>query len=483
MKILSVCTVFYVLIFSSVLSASDTEPISSVVKVFSVQSNPDYHQPWQNFPQGSGTGSGCVINGDSILTNAHVVSNATFIMVRKQGDPKKYVAKLAASGHQCDLALLKVEDKSFFKDMKPLEIGELPRLQDKVAVLGYPIGGDNISITEGVVSRIEPILYTHSGKFLLSVQIDAAINPGNSGGPVVKDGKIVGIAFQNISGEQNMGYMVPSTVVNHFLKDVKDGRFDGFPDIDVDICTMENPDLRKWANMSDEQSGVLVTHIPEPETKKGFFKTNDVIMEIDGVKIANDGSVPFRTGELIFFGHLIWSKYIGDICKFKVLREGKPVEFHYTLCSVDKLVPQRTYDVLPSYYIIGGLLFAPLTENYLDTWGNWAKAPPEFVTLATRGEITDAQDQVIVLSGVLADDVNMGYQNIRYATVKTLNSVKVKNLKDFISKIESTKNGFFEVLLGDNNKIVLDVDKARKATSVILQRYRIDSDRSTDLKK
>jgi S1-C subfamily serine protease len=483
MKFLTACAVFSVLIFPIVLSAAEAEPISSVVKVFSVQSNPDYHQPWQNYPQGSGTGSGCVINGNYILTNAHVVSNATFIMVRKQGDPKKYVAKLAASGHQCDLALLKVEDPDFFKDMKPLEIGELPKLQDKVAVLGYPVGGDNISITEGVVSRIEPILYTHSGRFLLSVQIDAAINPGNSGGPVVKDGKIAGIAFQNISGEQSMGYMVPSTVVNHFLKDVKDGQFDGFPDIDVDICTMENPDLRKWAQMGDDQTGVLVSHIPEPESKKGFFKINDVIMEIEGVKIANDGSIPFRNGELIFFGNLIWQKYVGDKCKFKILREGKPVEFEYILSNVEKLVPQRTYDILPSYYIVGGLLFAPLTENYLDTWGNWSKAPPEFVTLATRGEITEAQDQVIVLSGVLADDVNMGYQNIRYATVKTLNSEKVKNLKDFIARIENTKTGFFEVLLGDNNKVVLDVDKARKSTPVILQRYRIDSDRSSDLKK
>ena len=483
MKILNVCATLSVFVFSFILSAADAEPISSVVKIFSVQSNPDYHQPWQNSPQSSGSGSGCVIDGNYILTNAHVVSNSTFIMVRKQGDPKKYVAKLAASGHQCDLALLKVEDPDFFKNMTPLKIGELPKLQDKVTVLGYPLGGDNISITEGVVSRIEPILYMHSGKFLLSVQIDAAINPGNSGGPVVKDGKIAGIAFQNMSGEQNMGYIVPSTVVNHFLNDVKDGRFDGFPDIDVDICTMENLDLRKWARMNDDQTGVLVTHIPEPERKKGFFKVNDVIMEVDGVKIANDGSVPFRNGELIFFGHLVWQKYIGDKCKFKILREGKPVEFEYTLSSFGKLVPQRVYDMLPSYYIIGGLLFAPLTENYLDTWGNWAKAPPEFVTLATRGEITEAQDQVIVLSGVLADDVNMGYQDIRFATVKTLNSEKVKNLRELISRIENTKTGFFEILLGDNNKIVLDVEKARKATQLILQRYRIDSDRSIDLKK
>ncbi|OGV59304.1 MAG: hypothetical protein A2X45_04895 [Lentisphaerae bacterium GWF2_50_93] len=483
MKLIKIAAVCLLFTLSVSLVAVDANTKSSVVKVYTVQSNPDYHQPWQNYPQSSSTGSGCLIRGNLILTNAHVVSNSTFIMVRKQGDPKKYVAKLVIAGHQCDLALLKVEDEDFFNGMEPLDIGELPLLQDKVAVMGYPIGGDNISITEGVVSRIEPTIYSHSGKYLLAVQIDAALNPGNSGGPVIKDGRIVGVAFQNMSEEQNIGYMVPATIVSHFLDDVKDGKFNGFPDIDLDVSTMENQDIRKWAGMADGQTGVLVTHLTEPEKKKGLFKLNDVILEIDGVKIANDASVPFRDGELIFLGHLIWQKHVGDKCMLKVLREGKPIDFEYTLGGGTKLVPQRVYDVLPSYYVIGGLLWVPLSENYLDTWGQWTKAPIELVNFAMKGEVTDDRDQVVVLSNVLADDVNMGYQNLRYTSVSTVNSRKVKNLKDFIDKIEGIKTGFLEIVLEDNNKIVLDVEKARKATTDILQRYRIGSDRSPDLRK
>ena len=461
------------------LKAIDKKIFSSVVKVFAVKSNPNYHQPWQNYPQTSGTGSGCIISGNRILTNAHVAGNSTFLMVRRQGDPKKYIAKVVNTGHECDLAVLKVEDPDFYKDREPIPIGTLPRLQDTVTVVGYPVGGDNISITEGVVSRIEPTYYSHSGRYLLTTQIDAAINPGNSGGPVIKDGKIVGIAFQGNFNQENMGFMVPAPVIKHFLKDIEDGSYSGFPDINISISRMENPDLRKWAKMKDNQTGILISYVSPEERKKGVFKVNDVIMAIDGSNISNDATVPFREDEVIFFGNIIWMKYIGDKCHFKLLRDGKVLDIDYVLGVGKSLVPARKFDTLPEYYILGGLVFVPLTQNYLDAWGgNWRKnAPRSLVWYAEKGEITKKQDQVVVLSTVLADDINVGYQNICYTAVKKLNGKKVKNLKSFINSIEKIKKGFIEITLDGDRIVVLDIKEARSATPVILKRYRVSADR------
>ena len=78
---------------------------------------------------------------NKIITNAHNVANQTFLQVRKQGDQKKYIAKLISVGHECDLAILKVTDPEFYRNMSPLELGDLPELRDKVNVLGYPVGG------------------------------------------------------------------------------------------------------------------------------------------------------------------------------------------------------------------------------------------------------------------------------------------------------------------------------------------------------
>lgn len=103
--------------------------------------------------------------------------------VKRRGDDQKFIAEVLAVGTDCDIALLTVHDDEFWKGVEPLRFGPLPRLQDAVAVIGYPIGGDTISVTSGVVSRIEVTAYVHGSTELLGIQIDAAINSGNSGAP------------------------------------------------------------------------------------------------------------------------------------------------------------------------------------------------------------------------------------------------------------------------------------------------------------
>ncbi|KAF9592044.1 hypothetical protein IFM89_011794 [Coptis chinensis] len=142
-----------------------------------------------------------ILLGRKVLTNAHVVAEHTFVLVRKHGSPTKY----RAVGHECDLALLVVQSPEFWEGMTCLELGDIPFLQEVVAVVGYPQGRDSISITKGVVSRVEPTQYVHGATHLMAIQIDAAINPGNSGGPAIMSHKVAGVAFQNLSGAENIG--------------------------------------------------------------------------------------------------------------------------------------------------------------------------------------------------------------------------------------------------------------------------------------
>lgn len=133
------------------------------------------------------------------------MADNTFVLVRKHGSSTKFRARVEAVGHECDLAILVIESEEFWEGMSCLELGDIPFLQQAVAVVGYPQGGDNISITKGVVSRVEPTQYVHGATQLMAIQIDAAINPGNSGGPAIMGNKVAGVAFQNLSGAENIG--------------------------------------------------------------------------------------------------------------------------------------------------------------------------------------------------------------------------------------------------------------------------------------
>lgn len=457
----------------------------ATVKVYTVHAEYDYDMPWQLAGQERGGGSGCIIRGNRILTNAHVVANQTFIQVKRAGEAKKYNATVEIVAHDCDLALLRVDDPNFFAGVKPMEIGTLPRMRDKVAVYGFPMGGEELSITEGVVSRIEVIRYSHSGVSLLSCQIDAAINPGNSGGPVIKDGKIVGIAFQGYMFAQNIGYMVPVPVIEHFLKDCEDGKYDGFPSIGIAYQEMDNPCLRSYFQMKEGESGVLVRHVGPMAAAKGILEVGDVILAIEGKTIANDGSINFRGTERIHFSHEIRSRFVGETIRCRILRGGIKMDVSIPLNGGDdpvRLVPYTQYDKPPSYYIVGGLVFQPLTMNYLRVWGDMDRVPPHLATHYYHGRQTDTRREVVVLTKVLGDELTVGYDDFKDHVISSVNGKEISSLKEFVAAIEENQ-GDYHVLVDEwGNQLVLERKKTEEAQQRILERYKIGSDRSPDLR-
>src|SRR5579859_1404852 len=243
------------------LAAGEDPLRKSVVKIFTAAQRPNYYEPWRTGTEENVSGSGCILPGHLILTNAHVVSDQIFIQVLKDGDTQKYTAKEVAVAHDCDLAILKVDDSGFFKGTKPVTFGDLPSQGEAVTVYGYPVGGEELSTTQGIVSRIEVVAYSHSLRHLLGVQTDAAINPGNSGGPVFnKKKKMVGVAFQgyNAAVAQNTGFFIPTLFVKRLLKEAKAGGYTGIPSLGIYAQAMENKSMRDYYGMSSHQTGLLV---------------------------------------------------------------------------------------------------------------------------------------------------------------------------------------------------------------------------------
>jgi S1-C subfamily serine protease len=474
--------VVMILMLVGILQASVTDDMikQSIVKIYTVAKLPDYQSPWSATTQ-SFTGSGSIIKGDLILTNAHVVANQAFLEVQKYGERKKYIAQVYAVSHQADLALLKVEDKEFFKGVTPLELGELPQVEQRVVVLGYPMGGNTLSATLGVVSRIEDNMYVHSTESFLAIQVDAAINPGNSGGPAISGGKIVGVAMQGITLSQNIGYLVPTPIIQHFIEDMKDGKYDGFADLGINVQRLENPSLRNYYGLEDNQTGILIDKVIYKSTLHKLVKEGDILTSIDNHPIQNDGTVEFREHEFTHFNYFIDLHQMGDDVEFGIIRDKKPLKLKAKLKHKSDdlyLVKTTRYDKMPTYSIFGGYVFTPLTRNLIST----TKANRNYLNyLATRWQSKD-KEEVVVLLKVLASKISRGNNGFGMWAIDTINGKKFKNFKEFDKLLREAKQEYIILSDQDGHKVIINKDEATKQTPKILQKYNIEYDRSIDLR-
>lgn len=465
--------------------ATNNEEISkSLVKIFSVVSKPDYYRPWQRQSYRS-SASGFIITGNRILTNAHVVANQTFIEVRRNGDPKRYQAKVFMVSHDADLALLTVDNPKFFAGINPLKFGGLPEAQQDVRAYGFPTGGDTLSITRGIVSRVEHVQYTHSSLQFLAGQIDAAINPGNSGGPVIsRTGTVVGVAMQGRRDADNIGYLIPVPVIKHFLEDTEDGKYDGFPDPGIIVQDMENDDAKEKHQMGD-QTGVIVRYLLPRSSAKGIIQLEDILLAIDGHDIADDGTVEFRSMERTSFGYFVDLHQVGDDVNFTILRQGQILEVTVPL-SVEgvNLAPSsfEEYDRTPRYFIFGGIVFCPLSKNLLLEWGqNWrTKAPPELI-VALEQLPTEEQEETVLALHILATGINKGYHTISQRVIKSIDGKPYLNFQDFYNKVNTSTNTYISFEDSYRNQFLVHRQKAIDNHNKTLKTYQVPLDRSINL--
>lgn len=454
----------------------------SVVRIFATSQDPDYDNPWQAATPSRSTGSGVVIGSGQVLTGAHVVANATFVRVQHSSHPDKFVAKTIGVCHDSDLALLEVEDPRFMEDVRIAELGELPALRDNIAVVGFPIGGEEVSITEGVVSRVELQRYSHSGRILLAVTVDAAINNGNSGGPVFLDGKVVGIAFQSVENAENIGEMVPVPLIRRFLAGVDAGRDVALPGLGIRTQSLENPALRASVGLGEADSGVLVRTVGYGGSGHDKLEVGDALLEIDGYPIANNGTIQYdgryRTG----FDAVLSERFIGDPLSVTILRRGQRHELTLELAPLCDLVRGKQYDRPPTYFVHAGCVFQPLSVNFLATWREWwDSAPKEFLYHYYFGLPEEERREVVALTQVLADEINVSYENLYLESVKTVDGQRPIDMADFVRRVESAR-GMLTIEMSSGSRIVLDVDEAKQASERVLDRYQVRADRSVDLR-
>lgn len=434
--------------FNGKASATPSVPHleKSVVKVFSTLRGPDPFKPWGKASPQEVTGSGVVIEGRRILTNAHVVEYASQVQIQTGQEGDKVSATVVAISRGMDLAVLKLDDEKFFDTHAAvLRSNKLPEVTDAVFAYGYPTGGNSLSITKGIVSRIEFVDYDGSTGGL-RIQIDAAINPGNSGGPVIAGEKMIGLAFSGLMNAQNIGYIIPNEEIEIFLKDIVDQKYDGKPSL-LDVTqTLENPTVREYLKLDKNTEGCIV-HKPYEGAGDAGLKEWDVITHIGDTPIDNQCMVKLKPSVRVMFKYKVQQFASNGKVALGIIRSGKPMQIQAPVFTARPHLIGDLQGGYPSYFIFGPIVFSRATVEYLSFLSNNAPALNGYAYNASplvtlRGEMPtkEREELVVVSSPFFPHKLVTGYSNRFGSVIYSINGIPVKSLKHLVSLLRDMQD-------------------------------------------
>ncbi len=462
--------------------AFDIRP--SVVKIFTTARRPELRRPWAGATPVEFTGSGVVIEGNRILTNAHMVSYASRILVQSQRTGDRYIANVVARADGIDLALLELEDATFFDFHPPAPFSEgLPGIGETVHTYGYPLGGNELSVTRGIVSRIEYTSYKFDTQGL-RIQVDAAINPGNSGGPAVVNGQVIGLVFSGIRQADNIGYLIPTEEIAAFLGDIRDGYYHGQPYLPDEFQSLENRELRRMLGLDSLTTGVMVA-TPWSTAADYPLRKWDVVTHIGEAPIDNRGNIQYDENIRLNFEYLSAKLAQDGRVPLSIIRDGVPLQVMARVTANPPRLLPHLRNEYPGYFIYGPLVFTPAYADHLDLLALpflTARLSP----LAARAHdrpAFDGEQFVIVSSPLFPHRMSVGYDVVHFPVVKSVNGTNVRNLRHLVVTLRGLTDPFVVFEWFDRNvpTVVFDRLEVIRATDQILEENGVRRQYSLDL--
>jgi S1-C subfamily serine protease len=470
-------------------NAKDDTVRESVVKISATLRQPDFFKPWAKSSPQEVSGTGVVIEGKRILTNAHVASYASQLFVESNQSSDKLAATVEAISPGIDLAILKLEDESFFETRKPIaRTSDLPEIKETVLAYGYPTGGSTLSITKGIVSRIEFTGYNENTSGL-RIQVDAAINPGNSGGPALVDNKMIGLVFSKLGMADNIGYIIPSEEIDLFLKDVADGHYDGKPTMYDHLQTLENDALRGMLKLDKKAAGMVV-HKTDRDEEAYPLKEWDLITKIGDTDVDNTGMITLKKGKSnlrVRFQYLIQQLARDDKLPLTIVRKGETKKIELPVSPKHPMLIESLHSKYPSYFVYGPLVFSPVTAEYTQrlqmVTAYFSQIGSPLATRRGDKPKFPGEQLVVVASPMFPHKLSKGYSSPMYHVVKEINGTKIKNLRHLVETLRDSKEKYITISFDDNasETIVFDRKEVMAATEDILSDNGIRQQSSDDL--
>uniref|UniRef100_A0A7S2ZMX3 Protease Do-like PDZ domain-containing protein n=1 Tax=Rhodosorus marinus TaxID=101924 RepID=A0A7S2ZMX3_9RHOD len=460
--------------------------LPTVVKVHSASCSPNLSLPWLTQPVEEKTGTGFLVGAKEILTTAHVLTHCATISVElpaqsKHNSRRMFPARVVTVAEECDLALISVDDENFWQHVS-IRLGlqvskKIPRPSEEINVVRAAPGGIESGgyVSKAVVNAIDVREYLHGGSSVLTLEIAGPrFLPGVSGSPVVRGAQVVGMIHQRSAEDEFLAHAVPGVIIQKFLEDYEaHGKYKGLYTLPITHQKMENESLRRSMGMNSLETGILITGFRYECAAMRRIACGDVLLEVDGVRIANDGTISLRDeGERVYFDYLAALRPPEYELPLRILRDGGEMEVSVTTSRSERSLPLlATVDRSPPYVIYGGLVFTILTYPYLRQWDE--KWPENLLRAERQAAFRLRKAEIVVCSAVLRDKVNLGYDNLEHRVVEKVNNVKVTGIMHLYHLIQKTEGTYVRFLMQDDIVVVFSKEAADESERRVLGQYRI----------
>lgn len=452
---------------------------NSIVELEVTRKSYDYIQPWSK-TTATARKIGTVIGEREILTTAIGLNDKILIRIQKGGRGRWFNGEIKWLDYHANLALVTSDSDSFWEGVKPVELADKDFNRDGLQIARWRSGKMETRKADFYEWRDRTLQLSTVSCLHLGANTEA--DGLGAAEPVFDGEKLVGIT---VGKGGDTASIVPYAFIRPVLKAQREGTFTGLGIFDFTWQPTRNPDTLEYLGLKGEPRGVVVIKVPKKKDRKSVMKVRDLILEVDGFPIDNEGE--YKDPD---YGHLTLEnltthkgRRVGDKVKIKVLRDKKEMEVTYTMPAADyslDLVPDYTFDQEPEYLMTAGIVFQPLTEDFLRRWGSsWTRRAPFRLLYFRDKESTEKTPSLVVQTIVIPDPINLGYEGIRFQVVDKVNDKKIHTLADLAAAMKEPKDGFHvvEFIKGSAaQRLVLDAAETDNATRRVLARYGIPKD-------
>ncbi len=433
---------------------------SSLLKVNVTYQSFNLQIPWQKESAGGRRGLGIVLAKNRVLVTAQMVADSTYIEFELPDSGQKLPAKVEAVDYEANLALLAPnspnKEKDFFAGLTGVELDTSARIGDALSVWQSGRVGDLIVTPMRISKVMTQGYFVENASFLVYEATGIIRSESNSFTlPVVKGGKLAGLLLRYDSKNQ-VATLLPAPIIEHFLKDVADGKYDGFPSLGIELQITQDEQFREYLGMKSGTPGVFISKVMKGGTAdEARMQKGDIMLSINGNDVDARGDYQDKQFGAVSASHLIRGRgFVGDDVEIKVLRDGKEVALKGKLTRKqpdDYLVRPYLFDHGSKYVLSGGVLFQELTSSYLASFGGESRSGAllRLQRIASNPEEfeKDGRKKVVFIGAVLPTQSTQGYERMSGQVVLEVNSHKITELKDVAAALKEPKDGVHTIKL------------------------------------